>query len=89
MTYVTIKLTCLTQAMCMYTMSIIDLEFIYVIRIIVTCAQSFEFDLLVGSFFFSLEGPLVKSGLTPEVTPVVEHYNLLPYVDILSDWLNR
>ncbi|XP_008790625.2 uncharacterized protein LOC103707769 isoform X2 [Phoenix dactylifera] len=37
----------------------------------------------------SLRGPLVRKAFTPEVTPVVEHYNLLPYVDILSDWLKR
>ncbi|XP_042462519.1 uncharacterized protein LOC122046077 isoform X2 [Zingiber officinale] len=37
----------------------------------------------------SLRGPLVKAGLTPEVTKVVEYYHLLPYVDILSDWLSR
>ncbi|KAG1363706.1 hypothetical protein COCNU_11G005330 [Cocos nucifera] len=37
----------------------------------------------------SLRGPLLKKAFAPEVTPVVEHYNLLPYADILSDWLNR
>ncbi|XP_038986617.1 uncharacterized protein LOC120103674 isoform X1 [Phoenix dactylifera] len=46
-------------------------------------------ELHVKDVISSLKGPLVRRALTPEVTPVVEHYNLLPYVDILSDWLNR
>ncbi|RWV85704.1 hypothetical protein GW17_00052483 [Ensete ventricosum] len=37
----------------------------------------------------SLSGPFIVTGLTPEVTLAVEYYHLLPYVNILSDWLSR
>ncbi|CAL9130135.1 unnamed protein product [Musa textilis] len=37
----------------------------------------------------SLSGPLIVTGLTPEVTSAVEFYHLLPYVNILSNWLSR
>ncbi|XP_020088168.1 uncharacterized protein LOC109710130 isoform X2 [Ananas comosus] len=36
----------------------------------------------------SLRGPLVRGGVTAEVTSVVEHYLLLPYADILSGLTN-
>uniref|UniRef100_A0A1D1YG26 DNA gyrase subunit B n=1 Tax=Anthurium amnicola TaxID=1678845 RepID=A0A1D1YG26_9ARAE len=35
----------------------------------------------------SLRGPLFSKDLT--VKPVVEYFHLLPYADILSDWLSR
>ncbi|WOK96481.1 hypothetical protein Cni_G05188 [Canna indica] len=37
----------------------------------------------------SSHGPLFITGLTPQVTPVVEYYHLLPYVNIISDWISR
>nr|XP_018673715.1 PREDICTED: uncharacterized protein LOC103999462 isoform X1 [Musa acuminata subsp. malaccensis] len=37
----------------------------------------------------SLSGPLIVTGLIPEVTSAVEYYHLLPYVNILSNWLSR
>ncbi|KAJ0972330.1 hypothetical protein J5N97_020289 [Dioscorea zingiberensis] len=37
----------------------------------------------------SLRGPLVRLGVTPEVTSVVEYYHLLPYAHIISEWLSR
>ncbi|XP_039122542.1 uncharacterized protein LOC120259072 isoform X2 [Dioscorea cayenensis subsp. rotundata] len=37
----------------------------------------------------SIRGPLVRAGVPPEVTTVVEYYHLLPYVHIISEWLSR
>ncbi|KAM0946553.1 hypothetical protein DsansV1_C09g0096171 [Dioscorea sansibarensis] len=37
----------------------------------------------------SIRGPLVRAGVPPEVTAVVEYYHLLPYVHIISEWLSR
>ncbi|XP_072973585.1 uncharacterized protein [Typha angustifolia] len=46
-------------------------------------------EILVKDVVSSLRGPLVRRGLNTEVTSVVEHYLLLPYLGILSDWLHR
>ncbi|KAH7685037.1 Double-stranded RNA-binding domain-containing protein [Dioscorea alata] len=37
----------------------------------------------------SIRGPLVRAGVPPEVTTVVEYYHFLPYVHIISEWLSR
>ncbi|KAG1327594.1 hypothetical protein COCNU_01G015280 [Cocos nucifera] len=61
---------------------------LYIMKYTETVSEEVR-ELHIKDVISSLKGPLVRSALTPEVTPVVEHYNLLPYVDILSDWLNR
>ncbi|XP_065006819.1 uncharacterized protein LOC135674591 isoform X2 [Musa acuminata AAA Group] len=37
----------------------------------------------------SLQGPLIRTDQPSEVTSVVKYYHLLPYYDILSDWISR
>ncbi|URE03400.1 hypothetical protein MUK42_07877 [Musa troglodytarum] len=36
-----------------------------------------------------LQGPLIRTDQPSEVTSVVKYYHLLPYYDILSDWISR
>ncbi|XP_029118326.1 uncharacterized protein [Elaeis guineensis] len=61
---------------------------LYIMKYTETVSEGLR-ELYIKDVISSLKGPLVRRALTPEVRPVVEHYNLLPYVDILSDWLNR
>ncbi|KAJ6805594.1 uncharacterized protein M6B38_179920 [Iris pallida] len=37
----------------------------------------------------SLEGPVVERGVAPIITPVVEYFHVLPYMEIISNWLRR
>ncbi|KAF3341290.1 hypothetical protein FCM35_KLT10134 [Carex littledalei] len=37
----------------------------------------------------NLKGPVITSGLIPELTPVAQFFLLLPYADIISDWLSK
>ncbi|KAJ6848331.1 uncharacterized protein M6B38_273780 [Iris pallida] len=37
----------------------------------------------------SLEGPIVERGVAPIITPVVEYFHVLPYIEIISNWLQR
>nr|XP_019702500.1 uncharacterized protein LOC105034290 isoform X2 [Elaeis guineensis] len=61
---------------------------LYIVKYTKTVSEELR-EINVKDVISSLRGPLVRQAFAPEVTPVVEHYNLLPYVDILSDWLNR
>ncbi|KAK8938859.1 hypothetical protein KSP39_PZI011267 [Platanthera zijinensis] len=45
--------------------------------------------ILVKTVMQSLQGPIVKINGAPEITPVIQYYSLLPYINILSDCLSR
>ncbi|XP_020576942.1 uncharacterized protein LOC110022379 isoform X6 [Phalaenopsis equestris] len=56
---------------------------------IMSYAEPMHNQIPIKSVIESLQGPLVKINGGPEVTKVIEYYGLLPYIDILSDWLSR